>query len=100
MTNSIRLTRKEVREEFKQFLIFKWYCPEFISKSFLNHIMDQLTFQDDVIEFPTIAEMTFQFNVLIDEAITWQQKEWEKQYGPPSTKRVFEPIREGDELPF
>lgn len=79
MTNPIRLTRKEVREEFKQFLIFKWYCPEFVDKSFLNHLMDQLTFEDDVIEFPTLAEMTFCFNSLIDEGIQWQRKEWEKE---------------------
>ena len=79
MTNPIRLTRKEVRNEFKQFLIFKWYCPEFISKPFLNHLMNQLTFENDVIEFPSVTDLTFQVNILIDEGIQWQRKEWEKK---------------------
>ena len=99
MNEKIRLTRQEVRAELKQFLIFKWYCPEFISKEFLNHIMDQLTFEQEAIEFPSLAEMTFRFNELIDEAIAWQQEEWIKQNPPGSTTRVFEPLP-GDDLPF
>ena len=99
MTNPVRLTRQEVRAELKQFLIFKWYCPEFLSKEFLNHIMDQLTFENEGIEFRSLAEMTFCFNELIDEAITWQQEEWVKQNPPRSDVRVIEPLPEG-EWPF
>ena len=99
MNNQIRLSHQEVREELKYFLIFKWYCPEFLSKEFLNHIMEQIPFIEDEIEFPSLTEMTFRFNELIDEAIQWQHQEWSKNLITSSTTRICDSSLD-DDLPF
>ena len=99
MNETIRLTRQHVRDELKQFLIFKWYCPEFLSKEFLNHMMEQLPFIEDEIEFPSLAEMTFRFNELIEEAMEWQQHEWRKHPITSSTTRICDASLD-DDLPF
>ena len=62
-------------------------------------MMEQIPFIKDEIEFPSLSEMTFRFNELIEEAMKWQQQEWRKNPITSSTNRICDSSLDAD-LPF